>query len=56
MPQENLKPVMQMVRATMQTLHHSLEFIRCIGLTYDYLFIDSYRYESIFKLFIEMNP
>ena len=40
----------------MQSLHHALEFIRCVGLTLDYLFIDSYRYEQIFKLFVEMNP
>ena len=44
-PGETLRPVMQMVRASMQTLHHALEFIRCIGLTLDYLFIDSHRYE-----------
>ena len=53
---ESQRPVMQMVRASMQTLHHGLEFIRCIELTLDYLFIDSYRYEQIFKLFVEMNP
>lgn len=47
---------MTIVRASMQMLHHSLEFIRCIGLTLDYLFIDSYRYEQIFRLFIEVNP
>ena len=53
---ESFRPVMQMVRASMQSLHHGLEFIRCIELTLDYLFIDSYRYEQIFKLFVEMNP
>ena len=42
---------MQTVRAVMQTLHHSLELIKCISLVFDYLFVDSSRYESLFKLF-----
>lgn len=44
---------MQMARAVMQALHHSLEFIKCVGLVFDYLFVDSYRYEQLFQLFAE---
>ena len=40
------------MRACMQTLHHSLEFLKGIGLTLEYLFMDSYRCEQIFKLFV----
>ena len=49
---ENMKPVLQTMRACMQTLHHSLEFVKGIGLTLEYLFTDSYRCEQIFKLFV----
>lgn len=41
-----------MVRGTLQTLHHALEFIKSIGLLLDYLFVDSYRYEQLFNLFL----
>ena len=51
--QENLRPVMQMARAAMQALHHALEFIKCVGLVFDYLFVDSYRYEQLFQQFVE---
>lgn len=44
---------MQAVRAFLQTVHHSLEFIKSVGLIFDYLFVDSYRYEQILKLFVE---
>lgn len=50
--EDNQKQVMTFVRASLQTLHHTLEFIKCIGLLLDYLFVDSYRYESIFSLFV----
>jgi len=49
---ENIKPVIQTMRFCMQTLHHSLEFVKAIGLIFEYLFLDSYRYEQIFKLFV----
>ena len=51
--QETLKNIMQVVRQCMLTLHHSLEFVRSVGLVFDYLFVDSYRYESILRLFVE---
>mmetsp|Transcript_21527 Transcript_21527/g.26473 ORF Transcript_21527/g.26473 Transcript_21527/m.26473 type:complete len:202 (-) Transcript_21527:3290-3895(-) len=50
--EDSLKQVMTLVRATLQTLHQSLEFIKSIGLLLDYLFVDSYRYEQIFRLFV----
>lgn len=49
---ENLKLMMQTIRAVMQTLHHALELAKGIGLVFDYLFVDSYRYEQVFKLFV----
>jgi len=46
------KAVLTPLRALLQTLHHSLEFIKASGLIFDYLFVDSYRYEQIFRLFM----
>ena len=37
----------------MQTIHHALELSRSIGLILDYIFVDSYRYEQLFRLFAE---
>ena len=36
----------------MQTLHHSLELVKGVGLVLDYLFVDNYRYVQVFKLFV----
>ena len=34
-------------------MHHAQEFTKFIRLIFNYLFVDSYRYEQIFKLFVE---
>ena len=40
------------VRSSMQTLHHSLELLKSIGSILDFIFLDSYDHEAIFAMFI----
>ena len=48
-----MKLVMQTTRSIIQTVHHASEFIKFIGVILNYLFVDSHRYDTIFKMFLE---
>ena len=47
-PKDRMKSTLQVVRANIQTVHHSMELMKGIGSILDYLFIDSYEHEVVF--------